>query len=108
MININPKNVSESHAYPHTMEKTHTKFQNTWYKSVVVVEMKIHPVNSCDGKTGGLMGGCKTRRTGGHSSENKTSAIKRLFMNVYTRYNKVKLGLTGLYMVLISAEIHKL
>ena len=31
---INPTTMSNPHAHPHTMRKTHAKFQNNWYKTV--------------------------------------------------------------------------
>ena len=31
---INPIIMSNPHAHPHTMRKTHAKFQNNWYKTV--------------------------------------------------------------------------
>ena len=34
MIKIDPTIMSNPHAHPHTMRKTHAKFQNNWYKTV--------------------------------------------------------------------------
>ena len=34
MIKINPTIMCNPHAHPHTMRKTHAKFQNNWYKTV--------------------------------------------------------------------------
>ena len=34
MTKINPTIMSNPHAHPHTMRKTHAKFQNNWYKTV--------------------------------------------------------------------------
>ena len=31
---IDPTTMSNPHAHPHTMRKTHAKFQNKWYKTV--------------------------------------------------------------------------
>ena len=34
VIKIDPTIMSNPHAHPHTMRKTHAKFQNNWYKTV--------------------------------------------------------------------------
>ena len=34
MTKIDPTIMSNPHAHPHTMRKTHAKFQNNWYKTV--------------------------------------------------------------------------
>ena len=34
MTKIDPTIMSNTHAHPHTMRKTHAKFQNNWYKTV--------------------------------------------------------------------------
>ena len=35
--------ISKTHAHLHTMEKTHAKFQNDWYKTVRGVVLTRHP-----------------------------------------------------------------
>ena len=34
VIKIDPTTMSNPHAHPHTMRKTHAKFENNWYKTV--------------------------------------------------------------------------
>ena len=39
----NLTNISKPHAHPHTMMKTHAKFQKDWYKTVRGVALTRHP-----------------------------------------------------------------
>ena len=34
MTKIDPTTMSNPHAHPHTIKKTHAKFENNWYKTV--------------------------------------------------------------------------
>ena len=44
--------MSDPHAYPHTMKKTHAKFQNNWCKTVRVVALTRYPcLMLTDGRT---------------------------------------------------------
>ena len=35
--------ISETYEHPHTMKKTHAKFQNDWYKTVRGAALTRHP-----------------------------------------------------------------
>ena len=37
--------MSNPHAHPHTMRKTHAKFQNNWYKTVRGVALTRYPLS---------------------------------------------------------------